>query len=399
MVPDIRQKYNQRFSQAAYDALMARIEQDCPGQLEFRVAETPVFIDRALKQKLVAAGDYVVSHITAPGFKDRTLEAIPARCQVPGESAHTEFLALDYAICRNPATGELEPKMIELQGFPSLFAWQQYFSATQPEYLYVPPNYSYFFDPAMNGQSYLGLLKRTICGNHVPDDVILLEIEPHMQKTRVDFYCTQKLIGVDTVCLTELQVEGRQVFRTGPDGRRRQVRRIYNRVIFDELLQRTDLQTPFDFAADYDLEWAGHPAWFFRISKYILPMLDHESVPKTYRMTEFTPAEADLPHYVLKPLFSFAGQGVVFDVTPADLVAVPDPENWILMEKVQYAPALQSPVGDIKVEIRMLYLWPEGDARPTLCTNLVRLSQGSMMGVRYNKDKTWVGGNTAYFES
>jgi hypothetical protein len=355
-------------------------------------------MDRALKQKLIAAGEYVVDFITQPGFKELTAKAIPAECNVPGESEHTEFLALDYAICRNEVTGELEPKMIELQGFPSLFAFQEYFSGLLPNYLYVPERYSYFFDNKMNGQSYISLLKKTICGTHAQENVILLEIEPEKQKTRIDFFCTKKLVGVDTVCLTKLEVEGNKVFRKLDNGRSVQVKRIYNRVIFDELLQRKDISSPFDFSTAYVVEWAGHPAWFFRISKFILPFLDHESVPKTYRLLEFKPAEADLPKYVLKPLFSFAGQGVVFDVTQADIDAVQDPENWILMEKVSYDPAIKGIDADVKCEIRLLYLWPEGDARPTLCTNLIRLSQGSMMGVRFNKDKTWVGGNTAYLE-
>lgn len=398
MVPNVRQKYNSRFTEAAYQSFIDRIHQDCPDQLEFRIAETPVFMDRALKRKLVEAADYVVSVITQPGFKEKTQDAIPAECRVPGESAHTEFLAVDYAICKNPETGQLEPKMIELQGFPSLFAYQEYFSSLLPNYFYVPPDYSYFFPNDMTGQSYLALLKRTVCGSHALESCILLEIEPEKQKTRIDFYCTQKLIGVDPVCLTKLEVDGRKVYRRTADGRRVQVKRIYNRVIFDELLQRTDLNPAFDFSQEYDIEWAGHPAWFFRISKYILPMLDHPSVPKTYRITEFNPPASELHKYVLKPLFSFAGQGVVIDVKPEDIAAVSDPENWVLMEKVTYEPAVKAPDADIKCEIRLLYLWPEGDEKPTLCTNLVRLSQGMMSGVRYNKDKTWVGGSTAYLE-
>ena len=398
MVPYIREKYNLRFTEAAYEGLKARIETDCPGQLEFRLAETPAFMDRALKDKLLAASDYVVGFITHPGFMEMTEGAIPAECQVPGEKPHTEFLAVDYAICRNAETGELEPKMIELQGFPSLFSYQEYISSVMPQYLYVPEGYSYFFDPAMSGQSYLALLKQTMCGSHAQEDCILLEIEPEKQKTRIDFYCTKKLLNVDSVCLTKLETEGRKVYRRTPDGRRLQVKRIYNRVIFDELLQRKDLNPQFDFNKEYDIEWAGHPAWFFRISKYILPFLDHPSVPKTRRLNEFRPSADELEKYVLKPLYSFAGQGVVINVTEADMDGVADPENWILMEKVAYEPAIKAPVGDIKCEIRLLYLWPEGDARPTLCTNLVRLSQGMMSGVRYNKDKTWIGGSTAYLE-
>jgi len=398
MVAHVHQKYNQRFTEERYQALLAQIENDCPGQLEFRISETPAFMDKALKEKLIEAGEYVVSFLKRADLKELTAAAIPAGCNVPGEPAHSHYLTLDYAICQNAITGDLEPRMIELQGFASLFAFQEYFSGLLPNYLYVPEGYSYFFDKTMNGQTFISLLKSTICGTYKPEECVLLDIEPDKQKTRVDFFCTQKLTGVEAVCLTKLEVEGNKVYRRTASGRRVQVKRIYNRVIFDELQQRSDLTYSFDFSAKYELEWTGHPGWFFRISKYLLPYLDHPSVPKTHRLTEFAPAQDQLANYVLKPLYSFAGQGVVFDVTQADIDAVADPKNWILMEKVHYAPAIKAPEFDVKCEIRMMYLWPDGAERPTLTTNLIRLSQGTMMGVRFNKDKTWVGGNTAYLE-
>ena len=395
MVTEIRNEYNQRFSQAAYEQVLAQIENECPGQLEFRIAETPVFMDRALRLKLEAAGKYIVDFITQPGFRQMTEKAIPADCIVPNEPAHSHYLAIDYAICQ-AKDGTLEPKLIELQGFPSLFAFQDWFSHILSQHVYIPEGYDYFFS-GLNSSTYQDLMQRTLVANHKPEEVILLEIEPHRQKTRVDFCCTEKMLGVKAVCVTDVYAVGSRLYYE-LDGKSQLIRRIYNRVIFDELHSLTDLKLRFDFATPYDVEWTGHPGWFFRISKYLLPLLDHESAPKARRVTEFNPPTQELHKYVLKPLYSFSGQGVVFDVTPEDVAAVTDRENWILQEKVNYAPSIDSPVGGIKCEIRLLYLWPDGDARPTLCTNLVRLSQGSMMGVRFNKDKTWVGGNTAFLE-
>lgn len=395
MIPSLRQEYNRRFSQAGYEALLAQIEKDYPGQLEFRISETPAFMDRALRQNLEAAGEYIIDFISQPGFKAMTEKAIPADCRVPNEPAHTQFLAIDYAICQ-AEDGSLEPKLIELQGFPSLFAFQDYFSKLIPQHVYVPEGFDYLFSGLTSGQ-YQDMLRRTLLGSHRPEEVILLEIEPERQKTRIDFECTRQMTGVRPVCVTKVQAIGNRLYYDR-DGERQLIRRIYNRVIFDELQDRKDLQLNFDFATPYDVEWTGHPGWFFRISKYLLPVLDHVSSPKARRVSEFNPPASELHKYVLKPLYSFAGQGVVFDVTPEDVAAVTDRENWILQEKVNYAPSIASPVGGVKCEIRLLYLWPDGDARPTLCTNLIRLSQGSMMGVRFNKDKTWVGGNTAFLE-
>ena len=396
MVSEFRKIANQQFSPERYQAFLALIEQGCPGQLEFRISETPVFMSKELKHRLVAAGDYIVDFIAQPGFKALTEAAIPANCQVPNESDHPEFLAIDYAICAD-SEGNLTPRLIELQGFPSLFCFQEWFSRLIEDNLYVPPNYSYLFGN-LQSADYIALLNRTILGSFQPHQVVLLEIEPKRQKTRIDFFCTEMLTGVKAVCVTEVYERDNMLFHLDSEGQEQRIHRIYNRVIFDELLARTDLNLRFDFAKSYLVEWAGHPAWFFRVSKYLLPFLDHPSVPVTRPITQLKPAAEDLKNYVLKPLFSFAGQGVVFDVQQKDIDAVPDPENWILQEKVFYAPAIKAPDADVKCEIRLLYLWPKGDPRPTLCTNLIRLSQGSMMGVRFNKDKTWVGGNTAFLE-
>src|SRR5690606_37169005 len=120
--------------------------------------------------------------------------------------------------------------------------------------------------------------------------------------------------------------------------------------------------------------------------------------PTTYFLSSIKQIPADLENYVLKPLFSFAGQGVIIDVTDDDITAVKDPENWILQKKVKYADVIATPDEPAKAEIRIFYFWKDGEARPQPANNLARLSKGKMIGVRYNKDKEWVGGSLAYFE-
>ena len=184
------------------------------------------------------------------------------------------------------------------------------------------------------------------------------------------------------------------------EGKKTEVQRIYNRIIFDDLQQQSpEVQEKGKIMfEELDVEWCPHPNWFYRISKFTLPLIHHPYVPQTWYLNEIKQIPADLENYVLKPLFSFAGQGVVIDVTQADIDKVKDPENWILQRKVKYAEVIQTPDVPAKAEIRVFYFWKDGSARPVAANNLGRLSKGKMIGVRYNKDKEWVGGNFCYFE-
>jgi hypothetical protein len=127
-----------------------------------------------------------------------------------------------------------------------------------------------------------------------------------------------------------------------------------------------------------------------------LSLLQHPNIPASYYVNELASIPEDLENYVLKPLFSFAGAGVIIDVVKSDIENLPDPQNWMLQKKVNYAPIVKTPTTPAKVEIRLLYLWEEGAARPFPAINIARLSKGKMIGVRYNQNETWVGGSIAY---
>jgi len=201
------------------------------------------------------------------------------------------------------------------------------------------------------------------------------------------------------VCVTELIKKGNQLYYLN-DGKETLIKRIYNRLIFDELQQQekeVQEKAALLFEA-LDVEWVTHPNWFYRISKFTLPLIQHPNIPETIYLNELKAIPDDLENYVLKPLFSFAGQGVIIDVKPQDLSAVTDPENWILQKKVAYAPVIKTPDEPAKAEIRIFYFWEEGAARPVPANNLARLSKGKMIGVRFNKDKIWTGGSFALFE-
>lgn len=395
MIAPIRQAYNEAFSPERYRAFLDSIHQDFPGQLEFRVAETPVFVPKALKERLIDACESIVDVLTDEQFESLSRNAIPPHQNVPNENGHTSFLAVDFAVCRDE-NGELTPQLIELQGFPSLFGFQAYIPGQFRKFFPIPDGFTSLFN-VDSVETYRQHLRRLIIGLHQPENVILLEIYPETQKTRIDFAATRELLGIEPVCLTKIKKDGRRLYYE-KDGRQIHIHRIYNRLIFDELENLPDLKTEYSLTDDVDVEWVGHPNWFFRISKYTLPLLDSPYVPKSYYLNQLETYPADLENYVLKPLFSFAGSGVKLNVTAADLDAIPDKENFLLQRKVKYEPVIQAPDGLVKCEIRMLYIWHDSDPRPLLITNLARLSRGEMIGVRFNKDFDWVGGTVCFFE-
>ncbi|MGV3601692.1 MAG: hypothetical protein ACO1N1_10835 [Dyadobacter fermentans] len=391
-----REAFNHSFTEKGYEEFVESLGSAFPGQLDFRVAETPVFIPKDLKENILRASDEIIGTLLSPDFRAKTDRAVPASQHVPGENAHTSFLAIDYAICRNTA-GDLIPQLIELQGFPSIFGYQAFLSESFRKYFDVGANFAYLFGTRTLDE-YVAKLKALILRGEQPEHVILLEIYPEKQKTRIDFAVTEQMLGIQAVCYTKLIREGTQLFYE-KDGRKIRVKRIYNRLIFDDLLNYPDLQTSYHFTDDIDVQWVGHPNWFFRISKFAMPFLNGEFVPETRFLSDYEgnfPAE--LSNYVLKPLFSFAGSGVQLHITKADLDAIPDPENYILQRKVAYEPVIQAPDGLVKCEIRMMYGWPDDAEKPELLISLSRLSRGEMIGVRYNKDFTWIGGSASFFE-
>lgn len=397
MVHALRQQFNASFTKEKYESFLKELHAAHPGAIEFRVAETAVFVPKDFTNKMLNACESIVDIIVDPKFAELTKNAIPGNLRVPGENSHSHFIAFDFGICINEA-GEYEPQLIEMQGFPTLFAYEVLIDDVFRNHFSIPDNYSAYLGNH-DRESYIKHFREIVLGDHKAENVILLEIFPHQQKTRIDFYCTQDYTGIKPVCLTELIKEGKKLYYED-DGKKVEIKRIYNRVIFDDLFQQSsEVQEKGKLLfEELDVEWVPHPSWFYRISKYTLPLIRHPYVPATFFLNEITQLPTDLENYVLKPLFSFAGQGVVIDVTKEDVEKIKDPENWILQHKVKYADVIETPDVPAKAEIRIFYFWKDGEKRPVPANNLSRLSKGKMIGVRYNKDKEWVGGSYCLFE-
>jgi hypothetical protein len=395
MHPELRARFNADFTPEKYATLLRCVNETEKWPADFRISETPVFLTRAFTDDVTRGANAIIDATRTPEFVRQAASAVPKELEVPNESAHPNFLVVDFAICEEE--NRLVPRLIELQAFPSLFGFQLLLlGCIRKAYPVIPRNWTSSFG-GIKDDAYLQLLRRTIIADSAPENVVLLEIEPEKQKTRIDFAATETLLDIRPVCVTKIKKRGRQLFYDR-DGGEVQIERIYNRVIFDELVKRPDLNLPFQFQDDLDVTWVGHPNWYFRISKHSLPFLKTEHTSPTFFADDF-PANENIGDYVLKPLYSFAGHGVDMESTRQKIAALKNPCEWILQKKVDYAPFVVTVDGKkSKAEIRMMFVWPDSDRNPTLVNNLVRMSQGKMMGVDFNIEKTWVGASIALHE-
>lgn len=392
MIPQYRKQFNEEFSQEKYEKIHQLIKEKCGEDTDFRISESPIFLTKDFWNKLDDASQSIISQIKRMSDEELS-KAVPTNCKVPNDTQNPHFLTIDFGICQDQ-NGEIIPQLIELQAFPSLFAFQKLFEEV------ITQVYPFLNDlkKSVSHQEYVDKLKAVIVGEENPENVILLEIYPEKQKTAVDFVMTEKLLGIKTVCLTKIKKEGRKLFYE-KEGKLIPVNRIYNRIIFDELDKIEGLKTEFDFREEVDVEWITHPNWFFKISKYILPKLKHAFVPKSYFLSDFPDAET-LENFVLKPLFSFAGSGVNLNPTQEIIDQIDDKENYILQRKVTYAPLFEDINGEFaKAEIRLLFVWDPKKEAPELLVNLVRMTKASMVNVDFNKkDAIWIGSSIAFFE-
>lgn len=394
MIPELRERFNEKWSPEQYQALLRTIYRKAGTEVGFRCSETPVFLPTELLGTMVRYGRELYGQLAAnPDYLRASDAAIPTEFRVPNEAEHPLFVQADFGLVRDE-NGQLEPKLVEIQGFPSIYGFQFALAEAYRE--------TYGLDEMVgvplshlleNGTetSFAETLRKAILGSHAPEEVVLLEIDPYEQKTLADFLVTKRMLGIRIASLTNVTKEGRKLFLDGVP-----IRRIYTRVIVDELV-RKNIRAAFQFTDDLDVEWAGHPNWFFRLSKFSLPWFRHTCVPKTWFLSELSNTPENLSELVLKPLFSFAGQGVVLAPTRAEIDAIPKNEraNYILQEKMEFVPTVNTPAGPTKVEIRIMYVRDGDELRAV--TTVIRTGRGKMMGVDFNKNLDWVGASAGFF--
>lgn len=386
MIPNLRKVFNEGFVESKYHEFLTVLGAGCKDNISFRNCETPCFLPKALLDKMVAYGQELILQLTDNKEYLASAQAtIPSQFSIPNVDNKPLFIQVDFGLDEN-----LEPKLVEIQGFPSLYAYQPYLAETYRSVYGLGDDLSSFIG-SLTRNSYEDLLRQAIVGNHDPENVILLEIHPETQKTWCDFYLTEQICGIKTVCLTQVEKQGKQLFYRS-EGKLIPIARIYNRVIVDELI-RKGVSAQFDLRSELDVEWAGHPAWYYKISKYSLPFLNHVSVPKTWFLNELENIPHDLENYVLKPLFSFAGQGVSVGPSQDEVMAVRNSKEMVLQQRVQFAATIETPYGLTKAEFRIMYIWLD-ELQPV--TTLLRMGRGKMMGVDQNRDMKWVGASAVF---
>jgi hypothetical protein len=393
MIPALREAFNRNFLPETYQQLLRNLEAASGTPIAFRVSETPCFFPRALLDQMAEYGrDLVLQLVNNPEYHRASDVTVPAQYNVANESPRPMFLQVDFGLVRN-ANGELEPKLVELQAFPSLYGYQPVLAKQYIESYRLPTELGIYFG-GYDHDRYLQLMRKLIVAGHDPENVVLLEIDPEKQKTLCDFLITRRDLGIPIVDILKLKKRGTRLFYEHA-GREVPVERIYNRCIVDEL-ERKGIELPFDLTQPLDVEWAGHPNWYYRISKFSIPYLKHASVPKTWLLDQNSTVPRDNENYVLKPLYSFAGLGIKFNPTQADVDAIPAEQrpHYMLQERMRFEPVIETPHGMTQAEIRIMYVWPEdGEITPVL--PLLRMGRGIMMGVDHNKNLEWVGGSAA----
>jgi hypothetical protein len=420
VLPEQRTRFNQRFREEDYASFLALLEQRCGAGIEFRVAETPIFVPLSLLDEMAANGAYLARWLIGnDSYLAAARNAIPSGYCVPDETAHPHFLTADFALVRNSG-GKLMPKLVEIQAFPSVYGYQAELCMAYREVFQLDAGLRIFLG-GLDEENYWKLLTKTIVADRDPENVVLLEIDPLHQKTRPDFEVTASRLGIAVVDIVSVEAIGNKLHYRNKTGQLVPIHRIYNRTIVDELIVRK-IQVPFDWTRAWDVEWAGHPNWYFLISKFSIPWLSrlslqHAAVPPAVFLGDFlegqgrrqlaargvalpTGSSLDTVYesLLLKPLFSFAGRGILFDPSQAQLEAIPGSARaeFLLQQRMRFEPTIDTPYGLTQAEIRILYLWPDGGGL-TPALSLVRLGRGKMMGVDHNKDQKWVGASAAFF--
>ncbi len=419
MIPELRSDFNARFTNRGYSELLADLESRCGGAIQFRVAETPIFVPKSLLESLAGEGAALTRYLMEDqAYLEAARKAIPPGYNVANETEHPHFLTADFALVRSE-TGGLLPKLVEIQAFPSVFGYQIELCKAYSAAFSLTPSLGVLLG-GLDETSYWDLLREAIVGKRDPENVVLAEIDPLHQKTFADFYVTSRRLGIAVVDIASLEAIGNKLHYRDQEGRLKRIDRIYNRAIADELIAR-NVRLPFDLSQPWDVEWAGHPNWYFLISKFSIPWLSRSRqfpvVPPAVFVDDFLEGNGKnfleasgvkLPlsrggdriynDLLLKPLFSFAGKGIEFSPSHSRLEALNRAERsqYLVQQRMSFESTIDTPFGLTQAEMRILYVWPDkGVLTPAL--SLIRLGRGKMMGVDHNKNLEWVGGSAAFY--
>ncbi len=396
MIQHYRQSFNANFTEEKYRKQIADIERRSGTQIEFRIAESPIFLPKHLAKQAGQFAEEIIERSLTAELQEAGRKAIPDKWRFGNEPDLPHFAAVDFAICGSKEQPEL--KLIELQGFPSLYHYQTELGESMKSVYGLESSINGLINTEDTMQSYYKRLYQIIVAGVSPEETVLIDLAPHSQKTKCDFYLAAKHLGIGIADIAAIYAKGDNLYYRDEHGNEKVIKRIYNRSIVDELVRKnTTLQ--FDIQKDYKVEWTGHPHWYFRISKVLLPLLTglNSSVPDSYYLSDVYHDTIDLTKYVLKPLYSFAGVGVNIEPGHEDItaIAISERSQWLLQRKVHYAEVIHTPQGNgVRCELRVMLIRDDENKMKAWHT-LVRLTRGKMVGVDYNKGLDWVGSSAA----
>jgi len=182
MIPSLRRPFNQNFSPEKYQKFIRHIDDVCGTHVQFRLSETPCFFPKELIDRMARDGEALIRQLVEnPEYRAKSEESVPAAFKVPNEAPHPMFVQVDFGLVRD-AGGELHPKLVELQAFPSLYAYQgplaeAYINDYGLESSASGGRLKYLLSGLEPG-TYRDLLRRAIVGSHDPESVVLMEIDP-----------------------------------------------------------------------------------------------------------------------------------------------------------------------------------------------------------------------------
>jgi hypothetical protein len=424
VINELRDAFNAQFQRDSYRKLLDLVDTRAGTKVEFRVAETPVFLPLAMLEEMAKAGAELTRRLLEwPDYLASARDSIPKGFLVAGQPTgegldHPNFLTADFALV-DDGVGNLAPRLVEIQAFPSVYAYQAMLNEAYREAFGLPESLSFFLS-GLDTESFWKIFRQTVLGKYAPENVVLTEVDPTRQKTLPDFLLTSRRLGIELVDIATLVPIGNKLHYRNAAGKLTPIHRIYNRAIADEIIAR-NVKLPFDLTAPWDVEWAGHPNWYFLISKYAVPWLSTAGepvVPPAAFLDDFLTGDGfmrmeaagvRLPRgqggeivyeeLLLKPLFSFAGKGIQFAPARAELEAIPEREqrNYLVQQRMHFVPTIRTPHGLTQAEMRILYLWPDG-GELTSALPLIRLGRGKMMGVDHNRNQEWVGASAAFWQ-
>src|SRR5574341_1401422 len=163
MIPALREQYNAQFTEAKYQAFLRALDDAAGTKIDFRVCETPVFLPNALLQEMQKSAMEIIGQLDTPAYRRESERAVPASYRVPHDDPHPLFVQVDFAVTVDE-NGKLAPKLIELQGFPSLYGFQ--IVLTQTFQRAFDLGHLEFLLNGLTAERYIALFQQALLGKH-----------------------------------------------------------------------------------------------------------------------------------------------------------------------------------------------------------------------------------------